>query len=348
MLRKIMKMKLVLLCFFSVSFIYSFSQKEYIIDIERAQLIKEQLNEKDKSKIVSLEGDEKKAEGLMQVADDYYIQLSNYRLQLDDIKDRKKSRKILKQSVKVENKALKSRIESLDNYHEVAVQKYQVYKNDLQKFLNTAKGSEVDSAKLWEKIAYNYFERAEVKVQIAYHTVNHGDLFNIYTEAYKMEQIGILYQEQMYGLYLAWSQADLIRINEEINALIKNEPLNSESEETFVSDVRQSIDSVVYEKVVVYDTVTVKENVPGLIFKIQIAASKTPLSVASLRKIYHADEIINTVVENEWYKYSVGMFDTYREARKFKLNIGVSDSFIVVYERGKKVDVSDAVESKQE
>ena len=344
-----MKMKLILLCFFSITFIYSFSQKEYIIDIERAQLIKEQLSDKDKSKIISLEEDEKKAEDFMNVADDYYKQLSGYRLQLDDIKDRKKSRKILKKSIKVENKALKSRIESLDNYHEVAVQKYQVYKNDLQKFLKTAKEPKIDSAKLWEKLAYNYFERAEVKVQIAYHTVNHGDLFDIYTEAYKMEQIGILYQEQMYGFFLAWSQADLKRINDEIIALQKNEPLNSEPGETFVSDdIKHSLDSIVYEKVVVYDTVTVKEKVPGLIFKIQIAASKTPLSISALRKIYHADEIVNTVVEDGWYKYSVGMFDTYREARKFKINIGVSDSFVVVYERGKKIEVSGILESKQE
>ncbi|MEN8119560.1 MAG: hypothetical protein ABFS35_04410 [Bacteroidota bacterium] len=342
-------MKFIICCFFFITFINSFSQKEYIIDIERSQLIKEQLSDKDKSKIISLEGDENKAESLMDIADDYYKQLGVFRRQLDDIKDRKERKKILKKTIKVENKALKNRIESLDNYHEVVVQKYQIYKNDLQKFLKTAKKPKVDSAKVWAKLAYDSFERADVKVQIAYHTVSYGDIFDIYTEAYKLEQIGILYQEQMYGVFLGWSQADLKRINDEIFALQKNEPLNSPAEEAFVSDyIEHTIDSVVYEKVIVYDTVTVKEKIPGLIFKIQIAASKTPLSIAALRKIYYADDIINTVIENGWYKYSVGMFDTYREARKFKMIIGVRDSFVVVYKRGKKIEVPNTFESKQE
>ncbi len=343
-----MRMNLIMCCFLFFSFInVSLSQKKYASDVERSKLIKEQLSDGHKNKIRELEDDENKAENQMNVADNYYKELSKYRLQLDNIKERKKRNKILKKAIKVENKALKNRVESLDSYHEVIVQKYQIYKDDLQKFLKTAKAAKLDSAKKWETLAYESFEKADVKVQIAYHTVNHGDLFNIYTEAYVLEQIGILYEEQMYGVFLNWPEATMKRIRDEINALRKNEPLNSESEEIIISELNSSKDTVLYKTVVVYDTVKVQTNIPGLIYKIQIAASKVPLSITQLRKIYHADDIINTVIENEWYKYSVGMFDTYREAQKFKINIGVSDAFIVAYKQGKKVEISNKLETKK-
>jgi len=95
----------------------------------------------------------------------------------------------------------------------------------------------------------------------------------------------------------------------------------------------------------VYDTITIKEKIPELIFRVQIAASKKPLKIEKLKSIYYADDIINTIIEDGWYKYSVGLFETYHEAKKFKTNIGVSDAFVVVYKRGKKIEVSEALKS---
>ncbi len=338
-----MKLKIIIYFLFVLVFENSaFSQKEYLTDVQREKIIIAQLDPKSKSVSKKFLEGTKKADVYMSTADNYYKQLEKYRLQLTDIKERKKRQKILKKAEKVEAKALESRVQSLDNYHEVAVRKYQIYKNDLKKFMKTSAKSKVDSAKVWEKQAYESFADAEIKVQIAYHTVNHGDLFDIYTQAYKLEQIGLLYQNKMYALFLAWEQADIERIDKEILAMQQNRPINNQLSEINL------IDSIVYEKVVVYDTVRINKKNPELIYKIQIAASKKPLSIEQLRKIYHADDIINTVIEDDWYKYSVGIFETYYEAKKFKINIGVSDSFVVAYKKGERVQISDDVKNNTE
>ena len=321
------------------------AQEKILLAPERTALITAQLSTEHKQKIKKLNLDEKKADELTNVADNFYKQLSSYRLEANKIKNKRQLNKLYKKMVKVENKAIESRVASLDHYHDVAVQKYQIYKTDLQKFMSTADQWKIDTAKVWQKKAYDAFEKADVKVHLSYHTVNHGDLFDIYTQAYQLEQIGLLYQEKMYSLFLGWSDIDLNRISDEIIALQENKPLNSEHSENNLSTEQNIKDSVIYKEVVVYDTVSVKKPQANLVFRVQIAASKTPLTIHQLRRIYHAEDIINTIIEGDWYKYSVGIFDTYQEAKKFKLNIGVSDAFIVAYSKGKKVELSEAIKS---
>jgi len=356
-----MKVKFVIYILFILVFEnYAFAQNEYVSADERANLIMEQLYPKGKEKLIILKKDYELADSLMVVADNYYSKLEEYRVDFVDteaanrnkepkangetkkISKRRKSQKLYKKMVKVENKALKSRIKSLDSYHNVAVIRYQIYQNDLKKFMEKASSEQLDSAKKWEDLAFQSFDKADSKVYIAYHTVNHSDVFDIYTQAYVLEQIGLLYQNKVYALFLNWEQTDLSRINEEIVSMQLNRPLSNSQLENQLSEIKNT-DSIIYEKVYVYDTVRVKQNRTELIYKIQIAASKTPLSISQLRKLYYADDIINTAVEGGWYKYSVGVFETYQEAKRFKLNIGVSDSFVVAYKKGVKIKVSEAL-----
>ena len=347
MLRRIMKAKIIVYFLFILVFgKNAFSQKEYMSDVQREKIILAQLGSHSEDVCEKLLDDIKKADDLTSTADGYYKQLGKSRLELVDIKDKRKREKILRKASKIEKKALESRVHSLDHYHEVTVQKYQLFKNDLRKFMKTAAKLKVDSASIYEKQAYDSFEAAEIKVQIAYHTINYGDLFDIYTEAYKLEQIGILFQNKMYAIFLGWGNANIIRIDEEILAMQENRPVDFKLKEN-MSGVNIT-DSIVYEKVLVYDTIMVNKKMPELIYKVQIAASKTPLGVAQLKQLYREEGIINTVIEGDWYKYSVGVFGSYHEAKRFKINIGVSDAFIVAYMRGEKIQISDAVKNNAE
>ena len=94
-----------------------------------------------------------------------------------------------------------------------------------------------------------------------------------------------------------------------------------------------------------YDTVKVveKELSNKIIYKIQIAASKTPLTINKLRLIYDSKDVISAEYSDGWYKYLIGFFDTYEKASKFKLIIGVSDSFIVGYKNGYRISTKDLI-----
>lgn len=84
-----------------------------------------------------------------------------------------------------------------------------------------------------------------------------------------------------------------------------------------------------------------------IIYKVQIAASNTPLSLEKLNRIYKTDEIINNDLEDNIYKYSIGYYSTYEEADALRNKIGVKGAFIVAYRNGKRVpDINEVYHKK--
>lgn len=73
-----------------------------------------------------------------------------------------------------------------------------------------------------------------------------------------------------------------------------------------------------------------------VIYRIQVAANKTPLSQRALQNMYYGNKGVEMITENGWYKYSVGDFDTYKEADDFRSSSGIKNAFIVAYRRGTK------------
>jgi hypothetical protein len=86
------------------------------------------------------------------------------------------------------------------------------------------------------------------------------------------------------------------------------------------------------------EEVSAKEKMRGVVFRVQIAADKKPLSQATLRKLYSdGKKEITRVVENGWYKYSIGDFYTFKKAQNFKSELNIKDAFIVAYKNGQKM-----------
>ena len=83
---------------------------------------------------------------------------------------------------------------------------------------------------------------------------------------------------------------------------------------------------------------TAKDQMRGMVFRVQIAADKKPLSQGTLRKLYSGGKKeITRVVENGWYKYSIGDFSTFKQANQFRADLNVNDAFIVAYKDGEKL-----------
>ena len=84
----------------------------------------------------------------------------------------------------------------------------------------------------------------------------------------------------------------------------------------------------------------------NIIFRVQIAATIVPMSNNELRSIYYGNELIYKVEEDDWYKYkySVGEFLKYRQAKIYKKRIRIHGAFVVAYENGKKFDIKEAIE----
>jgi len=72
-------------------------------------------------------------------------------------------------------------------------------------------------------------------------------------------------------------------------------------------------------------------------FKVQIVACRVPLNSEFLKEIYSGLEQFEELYENEWYKYSIGQFNTYESAGQLRDKCGVKGAFIIGYLNGKKI-----------
>ncbi|MBN1598057.1 MAG: OmpA family protein [Bacteroidales bacterium] len=81
----------------------------------------------------------------------------------------------------------------------------------------------------------------------------------------------------------------------------------------------------------------------GTIFRVQIAASRHPLSENLLKNIYKGGRDIFMFQEEGWYKYAIGEYTSYYEANNLRKSCGVKDAFIAAYKGETKLNLMNAI-----
>jgi len=81
-----------------------------------------------------------------------------------------------------------------------------------------------------------------------------------------------------------------------------------------------------------------------LFYTIQISAKQELLNEEEVRSSYSGTENITIRKIGDWYKYSVGHFETYEEATRFKNSIQVKGAFTVAYIEGRIIPIQKAIE----
>lgn len=72
------------------------------------------------------------------------------------------------------------------------------------------------------------------------------------------------------------------------------------------------------------------------VYRVQIAAAKSPIPEAVLYNVYNGSNPINMFFEDGWYRYSIGDYLLYDEAVAVKDSCGVNGAFIMPYVKGKR------------
>ncbi len=86
----------------------------------------------------------------------------------------------------------------------------------------------------------------------------------------------------------------------------------------------------------------------GVIFRIQVAASRVPLNLGQLKQIYPGDYPIEMIKEEGWYKYQFMGVRLYSDAIYLLKNVNTKGAFVVAYENGAKINLADAVRNTRE
>lgn len=72
----------------------------------------------------------------------------------------------------------------------------------------------------------------------------------------------------------------------------------------------------------------------NIIYRVQLAANRAELTQRALQSIYYGNKQVEMILEDSWFKYSIGDFEDYKSADKFRSQCGVQNAFIVAYRKG--------------
>jgi len=83
-----------------------------------------------------------------------------------------------------------------------------------------------------------------------------------------------------------------------------------------------------------------KEN--GVWYEVQVMAVTKQASPEFVAKIYKGSETVREIQQDGWFKYSVGKFSDYKEARNFRSQTGVKGAFVVAFQDEQPISIKDA------
>ena len=81
-----------------------------------------------------------------------------------------------------------------------------------------------------------------------------------------------------------------------------------------------------------------------IVFHVQIAAHTVPMSNKYISEnIYFGKLEVRELYEKGWYKYSIGEFDNFNDAKSLLQSSSVRKSFVVAYQNGEKLTIKAAL-----
>jgi hypothetical protein len=81
----------------------------------------------------------------------------------------------------------------------------------------------------------------------------------------------------------------------------------------------------------------------NVVFKVQVGACRREIPYSELHQRYPGTKNILVETHEGWYKYLIGNYDKYSNAKQEKIGCGTFDAWVVVYKDGKRVNINEVI-----
>lgn len=242
---------------------------------------------------------------------------------------------------------------------------YEIYRSYCEEFWETIReegqyAAGMNKARYYERMAKKHMTSARRNRDYVLSSDNYDRAVNKFEKAMEQEKLAIrdrgralqIYQDFPVEYDYGWEDdVDAETVARLFSDKYVVEPETEEQGRTDTVVIKQ-VDTVFIAQQEQEDTNPIPDSIaeqenlkwmPDVIFKVQIAAHTEPISDKEIRQIYDGTERVNVVYEDNWYKYQIGSYDDYTEARRVLNQTNVEKAFVVPYLDGKKLTIEEAL-----
>jgi tetratricopeptide (TPR) repeat protein len=126
----------------------------------------------------------------------------------------------------------------------------------------------------------------------------------------------------------------------EVEALSVVAPVVKEEQKMKYTEVVPKVVVVIPTEVIEEVKMEQKLVEEDFVYRVQIAACKKEMGPEDLFKRYKGGDVIEHLFVEGWHKYTIGGFETFDEAAKYRDSCGVSDAFVVLFKGGMRLGIA--------
>ncbi len=348
--KKLLQMKKILTIYLLITlFITAIAQQpEYSLYTE----IKKQLSADQQQTLSIAENDIKTGDQLRSQANTLQQKAQNLRNKAQNLK-RRKRKKALKQADKYEQQALQYYIESNKKYWNGNTRIYKIYKQDLNKLAQKLSGQDKTDFLQLVNQANKSYSQGKTAMKLGLKQKDPKKQNQFFSKGVQLAKEAVELQQQAYSLYFDKTKPKPQPKTQTTHAQpqtakTKPQPKPTTTQTQPKQPVTQQHRPVVKQtqnpQPQPRQTYQQPQN-QDIYFRVQIAASRVPLSAQKLQQIYPGQVYYEYDPHDHYYKYlTIEKFATYQQADCFKQKTGVPGAFIVAYKNGKRVrDIHEVV-----
>lgn len=312
----------------------------------------------------SFEGDDSKYDNVRLIeeqADEYYFQALNYRVDAKSMQRGPAKIEMLTKANDLENQAIDKQITALGIYYGFDVEEVPSETTTQMQEMPADQTPEVAKPAVSDQQQTRQFESTLPEDIVINQDII--DMYNRYIESGQyadtsylrgeMTDITEFDREQILELWYRYRYGEELPLPPDLQATAADsvETVAAEGElaqqaETAYQEEAEEPEAVEIGVVTDEDHARIVPADEEVIYRVQISANRTELSQRTLSRIYYGNKRVDMILEEGWYKYSVGDFDTFEEANEFRRSSGVDNAFIVAYRKGTRfIPVAEEVSS---